>query len=277
MNADELYRAGRLQEAIDAQIQEVKTNPADRGRRLFLFELLAFAGDLERARRQIAAITYDQIELETAIQDYRLLLDAEEKRRRLFSEGVPPLFFADQPEHVRLRLEAIEQLRNDRTAEAAALLTLANDSMPPLHGTLDSKAFDSLRDCDDRFAGVLEVMARGNYFWVPLEQVVTLGMNAPRFPRDLLWAPAFLETKDAAGPVFVCALYPRSHEHADDRIKLGRTNDWQGPEEGPVFGVGARQFWVGEDAVNFLDWRKLEIAGNEAQTPADQTPSEPEA
>ncbi len=271
MNADELYRAGRLQEAIDAQIQEVKANPADHGRRLFLFELLAFAGDLERARRQVTAITYDQIELETAIQDYRLLLDAEEKRRRLFSEGLPPLFFGDQPEHVRLRLEAVGQLRAGQTAEAGALLTLANDSLPPLKGTLNEKPFDALRDCDDLFAGVLEVMAKGQYFWVPLEQVVTLGVNAPRFPRDLLWIPAYLEMKEAAGPVFLCALYPRSHENPDDRIRLGRTNDWQGPEEGPIFGAGARQFWVGEDAVNLLDWRKLDLEGAEA--PLQDAPS----
>lgn len=268
MNADELYRAGRLQEAIAAQIQEVKANPADQGRRLFLFELLAFAGDFDRARRQITAITYDQIELEAAIQDYRLMLDAEEKRRRLFREGIPPMFFADQPEHVRLRLEAVEQRRADRTTEAGALLNLANDAVPPLKGTLNDKSFDSLRDCDDLFAGVLEVMAKGNYFWVPLEQVVTLGVNPPRFPRDLLWIPAFLEMKEAEGPVFLPALYPHSYENPDDRIKLGRTNDWQGPEEGPIFGVGARQFWVGEESVNLLDWRKLEIEGNE--TPVTQ-------
>jgi len=56
MNATDLFKAGRLQAAIDAQIQEVKAKPADHGRRLFLFELCAFAGDLERARRQIDAL-----------------------------------------------------------------------------------------------------------------------------------------------------------------------------------------------------------------------------
>jgi len=259
LTADELYRVGRLREAIDAQIKEVKAKPADQGRRLFLFELLAFAGDLDRARRQVGAITYDQVELAAAIQDYRLLLDAEEKRRRLFSEGVPPLFFADQPEHVRLRLEAVEHLRADRTAEAGVLLSQANDAVPTLEGTLNDKPFTSLRDCDDLFASVLEVMARGNYFWVPLEQVVALGINPPRFPRDLLWIPAYLEMQEASGPVYLPALYPKSHEHADDLVKLGRTNDWQGPDDGPVFGAGARQFWMGEEPVNFLDWRKLEI------------------
>ncbi len=49
MNATELYRAGKLQEAITAQVAEVKANPTDQGKRLFLFELLVFAGDLDRA------------------------------------------------------------------------------------------------------------------------------------------------------------------------------------------------------------------------------------
>ena len=51
MNANELFQAGKLQEAIDTQIAQVKANPADQGKRLFLFELLAFAGELDRARR----------------------------------------------------------------------------------------------------------------------------------------------------------------------------------------------------------------------------------
>ena len=39
MNASELYREGKLQQAIEAQIAEVKSNPLDHSRRLFLFEL----------------------------------------------------------------------------------------------------------------------------------------------------------------------------------------------------------------------------------------------
>ena len=44
MNAGELYKAGRLGEAIEAQVQEVKASPLDQSKRLFLFELLAFSG-----------------------------------------------------------------------------------------------------------------------------------------------------------------------------------------------------------------------------------------
>ena len=38
MSANDFFKAGKLQDAIDAQVQEVKTNPADQAKRLFLFE-----------------------------------------------------------------------------------------------------------------------------------------------------------------------------------------------------------------------------------------------
>src|SRR3954469_5292556 len=107
MNATDLFKAGRLQPAIDAQVKDVKAHPADHARRLLLFELLAFAGDLDRARRQVEAIHYDEVERATALQTYRKLLDAEQARRRLFQEGVAPKFLIEPPEHVRLRLEAV--------------------------------------------------------------------------------------------------------------------------------------------------------------------------
>src|SRR5262245_10994078 len=121
MNASELFKAGKLQEASVAQTQEVKAHPADHSRRLFLFELLAFAGDLERARRQIDAIKYDQMELETAVLSYRRLLDAEAARRRVFGEGQKAHFLAQAPDHAHFRLQAINHLRENRPVEAKQL------------------------------------------------------------------------------------------------------------------------------------------------------------
>src|SRR5262245_25369353 len=117
MSADDLFKAGKLQAAIDAQVQDVKAKPADHGRRLFLFELLAFAGELDRARRQIEAVHYDQMELDAAVQGYRKLLDAEQLRRRLFADGLQPSFLAEPPAHVRQRLEAVNRLREGNQAE----------------------------------------------------------------------------------------------------------------------------------------------------------------
>src|SRR6185437_15244297 len=189
MNAGEFFKLGRLHEAIEAQTQEVKSHPADHGKRLFLFELLAFAGELDRAQRQIEVVRFDEVELEAATQAYRQLLDAERARRRLFHEGTPPQSLAPPPEHIGLRLQALDCLRQNRPSEAAELLSKPAVASHDIKGTLNGKPFDVLRDADDLFGSVLEVMSKGAYFWVPLEQVESLSLNAPRFPRDLLWMP----------------------------------------------------------------------------------------
>jgi type VI secretion system protein ImpE len=258
MNASELFKAGRLLDAVAAQVQKVKSHPRDHGRRLFLFELLAFSGDLDRARKQIDAIHYDEMERESARMAYRQLLDAEQARRRVFREGIMPQFLTQPPEYLYKRLEAINSLRADKQAEAAALLMQADEAAPVVKGTLNGKAFDRLRDGDDLFGPVLEVMAHDDYFWLSLEQVESLHVNPPRFPRDLLWLPAKLSIREGpVGDVFLPVRYPGSHEHADEQIQLSRATDWVQAEGGPARGVGARVFMVGDDAVGLLDWRDV--------------------
>src|SRR5262249_32644657 len=154
------------------------------------------------------------------------VLEAEQLRRRLLGEGLSPKFLMDMPEHCRKRLQAVNCLREKRLAEAKELLERANAECPSLKGELNGKTFTSLRDCDDLYAHVRGVMSKGSYSWVPLEQVSHLAMTPPRFPRDLLWVPAHLALREGPeGDVFLPALYPGSHEHADANVKLGRATD----------------------------------------------------
>jgi type VI secretion system protein ImpE len=260
MNASELYKAGKLKEAIDVQIQEVKAHPADHGKRTFLFELLAFAGELDRARKQIDAINFGEAERDVATLAYRKVLDAEVLRRRLFSEGLQPQFLAPPPEHLTLRLDAVNRLREGRKTEAAEILAKAQAATPAVQGVLNDKPFTLLRDADDLFSGILEVMSQGSYFWLPLEQIDSLALKAPKFPRDLLWVAGKLAVQDGpAGDVFLPALYPGSHEHPDDQVKLGRSNDWKGAEGEPVLGAGLRTFLVDDADTTLLQWRELEV------------------
>lgn len=270
MNANDLYKAGKLKEAIDAQIQEVKSKPADHTKRLFLFELLAFAGDLDRAKKHIELIEYPEMELMAAVTSYRRLLDSEEARRNLFKNGVAPRFFEAQPDHVHVRLEAINRLRENNLAEAAALTAKANQLTPQLTGKLNDKPFASFRDADDLLAGILEVFAQGGYYWVPFEQVENLNVAVPKTPRDLLWRSARLEMPGSAGNIFLPALYPLSHEHADEKVKLGRMTDWRGGDSGPVLGVGLHMYLAGDDDVSILDWKELSF--EPPQVPPESAP-----
>jgi type VI secretion system protein ImpE len=272
MDANDLFQAGKLQQAIDTQIAQVKANPADQGKRLFLFELLAFAGELDRARRQIDALQYDEIELQAAASGYRQLLDSEEARRKVFHEGTQPKFLTpDHPEHMRLRLEALAHLRANRRAEAAEALDQAAEATPQISGQLNDRPFEGLRDCDDLFGGVLEVFAQGSYFWVPLEKVELIATNPPKFPRDLLWVTARLETHGGeSGQVFLPALYPDSFSHADEQVRLGRQTDWLGDDAGPILGRGLRMFLAGDDASTLLEWRQLQTNAAAEEEPGSE-------
>jgi type VI secretion system protein ImpE len=267
MNAGDLYKAGRLQDAINAQTQEVKEHPTDQGKRLFLFELLAFAGEIERARRQIEAIDYGDPELEMAVTRYRKLLDSEQARRLLFQQSQAPGFFGEPSEHLRLRLAAINRLRENKPEEAAQTITRALAATPVVHGTLNGQPFQSLRDEDDLFGGIIEVMAHGRYFWVGLEQIRLLTVNPPRFPRDLLYIPAHLELAEEEGEVFLPALYPGSHDHPDDSVKLGRMTDWKPIGDELALAAGLHTFLRDDEPVSLLQWRELRV-GDAAQPSA---------
>lgn len=262
MNASELYKSGQLQAAVTAQLQEVKNDPDNPTKRVFLFELLAFAGDLDRAQRQLEAVRVDDPDRQLSVMAYRQLLDSERARRKLLADGQPPKFLGEsQPEHVRVRLEAVTCLRSGRPADAAPLLERANESLEQLEGYLNGIAFKGLRDCDDLLAGVLEVFARGAYYWVPLEQVFQIVIQPPKLTRELLWLPAQLQLVDGEeGGVFLPALYCGSHEYADDKIRLGRQTDWKATDGGPTLGAGLKTFIAGEEGVPVLEWRHLAIA-----------------
>ena len=53
MNSRQLFDAGKLNAAIEALGSELRDNPTDTQRRTFLFELLCFAGNHDRAEKQL--------------------------------------------------------------------------------------------------------------------------------------------------------------------------------------------------------------------------------
>ena len=84
MNPHELYRAGRLTDAIKALSAELRDNPTDAKRRTFLFELLCFAGEYDRADKQLEVLGQAGPTSEMGVLLYRSALYAERQRQDLF-------------------------------------------------------------------------------------------------------------------------------------------------------------------------------------------------
>ncbi len=159
MNSRQLFDAGKLNAAIEALSAELRDNPADAQRRTFLFELLCFSGNFDRAEKQLDVLASNGPEAGMGALLYRSALHAERLRAEMFHNGSFPLDTAP-------------------TAE--------------LSGTLNGKPFSSLEDGDPRIGARLEVFAAGQYMWIPWQHVASIRIESPKRLRDLLWTPATL-------------------------------------------------------------------------------------
>ena len=234
MNPQELFRAGRLADALKALTAEVRDNPTDARRRTFLFELLCFAGEFERADKQLEVLGQAGPDSEVGVLLYRSALYAERQRQDLFATREYP-----------------------KPQQSAA---------PAATGTFNGKAFTSFADADPRVGARLELFAAGAYLMLPLEHVASIRLEPPKRLRDLLWTPAAVRTKPSfkgaeLGEVLLPVLAPASCKHADDAVRLGRVTVWEqrdGSDEDVPF--GQKMWLVDDEEIPFLELRSLEFA-----------------
>jgi type VI secretion system protein ImpE len=230
MSARELFQAGKLNEAVQALGVEVRDNPTDVRRRTFLFELLCFQGEYDRAEKHL-----------------NVLADATPDARM----GAVLYFSALHAE--RVRLDTFQK------KDYPPIAGLANDRA----GTLNGKPFESFEDADPRVGARLEVFPAGAYLWIPLAHVESIEMEPPKKLRDLLWIPALVRTGPAfkgteLGEVLLPVLAPFSSKRSDDNIRLGRATEWA-ETDGQVLPFGQRVFDVDGEEVPILEIRKVEF------------------
>lgn len=263
MGAKELYDAGNLSGAIEQLAQEVRSNPRDLKSRIFLFELLCFAGELQRAERQLDAVgqTSGDVKVEMGVQLYRGLIQAENARRRFFTgSNRTPKFFFEPPSYSVLHIDATTKIREGKFDEVGKLLEQSADERNSLSGKCAGKPFANFRDGDDLLDPFLEVYFQSDYYWLPFEEIKRIDIQPPTTLRDLLWTPVKIDLRNRpVGEVFVPAQYFGSHENADDLIKLGRMTDWKALGETVLLGVGQRMFFADDTENPLLEIRSVEF------------------
>jgi type VI secretion system protein ImpE len=269
--ASELYKDGKLTDAIAATVEQVKAAPADRGRRYFLAELLAFKGDLERADKQLANLISPDAPDLLAASAFRQLLRGETARREVFLQGRVPEFLGLPSESLKLHLEALVQTRNGNFTEAGTILAKADPVDTAVKGTCNGEAFEGIRDLDDLTSNFLEVLTNnGNYYWVPFSEIDLLEFVPPERARDLLWRRAHLIVRNGPdGEVYIPATYP-VFDQTDEEILLGRKTEWNALEGAPYRGAGLREYLIGDAVKSILEIESIEFAGSaqpEADTP----------
>ena len=255
--AKSLFDQGQLGPAIEELTREVKGNPSNIGLRTFLFELLCFAGDWNRAERQLDVIGHQNAQAKLGVDVYRNNIKAERDRRRLFDDGVAPHFLNEPPAYIDPLLSAIEQLHTGNDEEAQKLIDHVEAERPRLSGKVNDCAFEDFRDCDDLTGPVLELIVHDKYTWLPFEQINRVEIAKPRGLRDLLWASAHIEAADGTvAEVFLPALYARSSDYPNDDVKLGRRTEWN--EEN--LAAGSRLFLVDDEEKQIFEASTIEFS-----------------
>jgi len=234
MNAQELFRAGNLGEALKVLSAEVRDNPTDTRRRTFLFELLCFAGDYARADKQLEVLGQGGPTSEIGVLIYRSAVFAERQRQDLFARS----------EYPKPRPDSVET---------------------ECSGTLNGKQFTSFSDADPRIGARLELFAAGNYMWLPFEHIAAIQISPPKRLRDLIWTPAAVTTTPSfkgaeLGEVLLPVLSPFSWQHSDDAVRLGRATVWEEREGYDDLVPFGQKLWLADgEEIPFLELRELEF------------------
>ncbi len=223
------FRAGRLSEAVETLGIELRKNPSDAKRRTFLFELLCFSGEYERAVKQLDVLGSASKEADLGAMLYKGAIRAQRERESLFADRAFPL-----------------------------------DPAPAVRGTLNGKPFQSLEDADPRIGARLECFAAGKYLWLPLAHVAQITMPAPASVRDTLWPTCHVRTGPGfkgmeLGQVLLPVLAAGTTTQADDLVRLGRVSDWTDLPDGGEAPVGLKYWIVDGEEFPLLELRDLTI------------------
>lgn len=259
LTAGQLFKAGKLAEAVDAANQAVRKSPTDLAARIQLAEMLVFAGNLDRADLILDAAQQIDPESMVVVAEFRQLIRAEQARRQLKRDGRIPEFIGEATPALTALLAGIVAERAGDTAEAARCAAEAETLRPRVPGFAGDTEIDDFRDADDLCAGVMEVLTTtGKYFWIPTERISSIEFHAPERPRDLIWRRVTMSVVSGPdGVVYLPVLYTSEDAALDPALKLGRETDWVG--EAPVRGLGQRVFLAGEEAISIMDMTTLEF------------------
>jgi type VI secretion system protein ImpE len=259
--AGDLFRDGKLAEALIAATAAVKNKPADLGQRVLLAELLLFAGNLERADVILDAASQIDPSALMIVAEFRQLLRADMARRQLYRDGRVPEFLGEPEPTEQASLAAMVALRaGDKTA-AAAKAAEAETIRPRTPGVSGTLTFDDFRDASDLHPGFIETLtSTGKYYWVPVSRIELMIFHPPKRPRDLAWRRCSMTvTGGPDGEVYIPTTYFSEPDSTDDAHRLGRETSWTEDGDGLVQGIGQRIFLVGEEALGIMDLETLEF------------------
>jgi type VI secretion system protein ImpE len=259
MDARETLRAGDPLGALALLKQEVRKAPRDVRLRTFLFQLFCVTGEWDRALTQLATAAELDAATEAMAQTYRAAIRCEVLRARVFAGTRTPTVFGQPEPWIPLLVEANRLLAAGHAAQAADLRDQAFEQAPTVEGALDDQPFAWIADADPRLGPMLEVIADGKYWWVPLHRIQAIRIDPPADLRDQIWMPAnFTWSTGGEGVGFIPTRYPGLPADADPALLLARRTEWV-EQDGWFLGRGQRMLATDAAEAALMDVRRIDI------------------
>ncbi len=260
MESKDLIKAGRLSEAREQLVGEVKSSPADVGKRTLFFQVLAFCGEWDKAERHLDVIASQDSNMAAGIQVYRDLIRGERERIDVQNLDKYPSFLPEPPDYADTYYAALDKLIEKEIEEAKPLFDQVDARRPVISGTVNGKDFTGIKDSDTFLSCFIEAIVHERYVWIPFESIRELIISPPKTLFDLLWIDASITTWEGLSMnCFLPVLYPESFLHEDDRMKLGRMTCWNSLGGAFLKGIGRHVFDVGEEEMPLPEMHEVQF------------------
>jgi type VI secretion system protein ImpE len=258
--AQDTLKEGDLKGSLEALQKQVRDDPADVGKRIFLFQLLSVMGSWGRALTQLDVAGQLDSQTFPMVQTYREALRCEALRSRVFEGARQPTVLGDPQRWIALAFESVRLCAEQQFAQASELREQAYEDAPETSGRINGEAFSWITDGDTRVGPFVEAIVNGGYYWIPFDRIARVEIDPPVDLRDLVWAPASFTWANGGQTVgFIPSRYPGSADDSDAAHLLCRRTDWleQAPET--HFGRGQRMWYTDQGEYSLLEVRTIEI------------------
>ena len=245
---------------LKALQDQIRKEPQRSDLRIFLFQVYCILGEWGKAANQLNAIEELDKEAESMVKTYREGVRCEVYRKGVFGGQRVPLILGDPQDWIALMLEALKLDAKGHHAQAADLRVKALDTAPAVSGKADGEAFEWIADADSRIGPVFEMIVNGKYYWVPMQRVSHLELDAPEDLRDFVWTAATVTLANGGSHVaLIPTRYPGSELSESDPLRLARATEWKELAPDSYAGLGQRMFATNEADIALLDLRDLRL------------------
>ena len=252
--------AQALSEKVSQVQDSIRQKPSDDKLCIHLFQLYAQEGKWQKALAQLQVAAQLDAAHKMMAQAYRLAIRAELLREEVFRGNRSPNVLGHPLQWISFLIEALQEDAKNNESAAAELRLQAFDEASAVSGRLDEQPFEWIADADARLGPVLEVFVNGDYYWLPLEAVTEIKIDAPTDLRDLVWIPAHVKlVNEGHHPMLLPARYPLVGEGPGDAQLQSHMTSWE-PMAGDLSrGQGVKVLATDASEASILDIRQIHL------------------